>query len=371
MHRSALFRGLGAALAAALAVLGSTAAVPAAASTARPHAAATNPVSVGPNAYGMALGRDGSRAYIAINGSDQAGQTAQVAVVDTATRSVVTTVSLPLRNQWVSEVVVSHDGRRVYVLGGAAVTVLDAATNTAVATYPAPDQPRPAGWYQGSLRSVALSQDDSAIYLGQDGPTAFRQQGNGRVVVLAAATGAAIGTVPIASPYVHGIAFEPDGRTAYVSGNPGGLTHLDVTATPPTVVRTVPQPAGENGSDGIALSPDGRTLYSIVTNSGLIHVIDTGTDTITSNLTFATGFADLRYPTPSPDGGSLYVVDDEVSNPTVLVFDLASGTITDTIDPLIEDVWGLAQAPDGGTLYASGADFQPATGFLSTLPLDR
>src|SRR5208283_1014230 len=86
----------------------------------------------------------------------------------------------------------------------------------------------------------------------------------GTVSVIDAATNTVVATVQVGAVPI-GVAITPTGTRAYVAygGFSGAVSVIDTTASPPEVVATVPVGVGPFG---VAISPDGTRAY--VTNTG-------------------------------------------------------------------------------------------------------
>ena len=111
---------------------------------------------VGPRPRSSAFSPDGARAYVT---SENGGS---VAVVDTATHQVLTTIALTGENVRPMGVVVSPDGQRVFVTTGrgGSVIVIDTATNQATASIQVGERP----W------GIAMSPDGRYVYTA-NGPS--------------------------------------------------------------------------------------------------------------------------------------------------------------------------------------------------------
>jgi YVTN family beta-propeller protein len=208
-------------------------------------------IFVGGAPFGVAITRDGSRAYVA-NGSADA-----VSVIDTATATVSATIPVGMPTLGVA---ITPDGSHAYVTSGGAVVVIDTATATVGATITTtgtgltdPADP---------MLGVAITPDGSQAYVTE------RAAGTVRVIDIATATFGAPITVG-GTPF--GVAITPDGRHAYVAnGNADAVSVID-TATA-TVSATIP--VGDESS-GVAVTPDGSRAYVTNGNAGTVSVIPT------------------------------------------------------------------------------------------------
>lgn len=147
-------------------------------------------ISVGDSPQGMAIKPDGSRVYVANNGSNS------VSVINTSTDAIVTTIavgSAPVK------MVVSPDGSRLYVVNysGGSVSVINTSTNTIATTIPVGSNPT----------DIAISPDGSKVY------TANSSSNSVSIIntTTNAVTTLAVGAWPTA------LAISPDGSKAYVA----------------------------------------------------------------------------------------------------------------------------------------------------------
>jgi YVTN family beta-propeller protein len=118
-----------------------------------------------------------------------------------------------------------------------------------------------------------------------------------------------------------------------------------------TVTATIPV---GNQPNGIVFSPDHTRAY--VTNRGThdraaVSVIDTASNTVAATLDVP-GSDTPIFPAISPDGKTLYIPSE--FNNTVVVFDIASGTVRATI-PIFGEPCGVAITPNGRRGYVSTA----------------
>ena len=146
---------------------------------------------------------------------------------------------------------------------------------------------------------------------------------------------------------VNGVAFCPDGATAYIVANGlGGIALVDTRTN--KVTRVVAQDVGF--AQGIACvdTPGGRFLY-VMSDDGLVKINAQDYMTVavtTLNLGFYDAFA------ASPDGTYVYA---GVADGIVRI-DTTSNVATDSISGLSGEPFAIAFTPDGGTAYATIAD---------------
>ncbi|MCB0933171.1 MAG: beta-propeller fold lactonase family protein [Mycobacterium sp.] len=170
-----------------------------------------------------------------------------------------------------------------------------------------------------------------------------------------------------ASPQ-HGLAFSPDGATAYVTNQSDGTVTVIDTAT--NTVRTTINTGGE--PTGIAVSPDGAAVY-VASRGGSVSVIDTATG---ADKTLAVvGRGRQSGVAVSPDGSTVYVVNS--AERTLSVIDAATGNITADVMVGDEPV-GVAVTRNGRTVYVTNGNsgtvsvIDAATNTVTaTIPADR
>jgi len=260
-----------------------------------------------------------------------------VLVIDTATNTVVTTIS-----GFSGNVAITPDGAFAYVAGGT-VTVIATATNKVVATTTIP----------GGAYGVAIT---------PDGAFAYVVGLSNNVTVIATATNNVVATIQVGiSP--RGIAITPNGAFAYVvnsgSNSPGGPASVSVIATATkAVVATIPV---GRAPLGIAITPNGAFAY--VTNSqefvnirGTVSVISTATNKVVETISVGFGAVAVAI---APDGAFAYVANQGFSleTETVSVIATATNNVVATI-PVGGAVYGqgptnVAITPDGAFAYVT------------------
>lgn len=229
-------------------------------------------------------------------------------------------------------VAVSPDGTKVYTTdaGNDTVSVISVATNAVVATIP-----------------VGANPVD--VVFSHDGQKAFVTGFNGNVVsVIDAATDSFVANIPVSStPYR--IAVSADGTKAYVSHfAPGGS--VDVIDVATNAVTTTIY-AGAWLAD-VAFAPNGQIAY--VAGAGGLIVIDVATDSVAGSIA-------LPDPTGvvfSPDSTVAYLSDP--SGPSLLVLDVVSGTVVDSI-PVGATPRGVDVTSDGSKVYVANTGANTVT----------
>jgi YVTN family beta-propeller protein len=273
--------------------------------------------------------------------------------------AVITTISV---SEWVPSVTLSPDGSYAYVTAfdqdpetgvgslTGSVAVVDTATNTVIASIPVGDQPP---------YTVAFTPDGAYAYvtLGENfgGPT------NNAVAVIDTATRTVITTIPVAG-VPSNVVVTPDGAYAYVANiDRDGLASVAVINTA-TNTRIGDIPAGL-GAFGLAIAdtPNGTLLYVTDEFGNRVQVIDTALNI--RYTTFNVG-SNPRFIAVSPDGTRAYVGNYDDNGP-VQVVDTATNTVVHSI-PVVGPPSGVAVSPDGAYVYVATHGSAPVLQVIDT-----
>lgn len=251
-------------------------------------------ISVTSGPWGVAVSPDGLRAYVACFGTNT------VAVIDTTTHQI--TASIPGLNKPL-DLVVSPDGSRLYVAsqGGNRVDVISTATDTVVASVPVGTGPR----------NVAVTPDGTEVYVTEEGANAVDVIDTSTHTVIATLTGFV---------FPRGVAVSPDGQRVYVTEYGGNKLDIIDTATH-SVVDTI---TGLPIPFGVAVSHDGLLAYVARDGDDSVSVIDLVRNEITDTVP---GFHAPSWLVVTPDDLEVYVVNN--GNETVRVLPAPSGAYPD------------------------------------------
>jgi len=212
---------------------------------------------------GVAVNPSGTRVYTADGGGSN------LVVADATTNTVLTTVALSAGGS-LSGIAVHPDGSRVYVTRSGALSVIDTASNTVVTTVsPLPDQ--------GG--AVAVNPSGTRVYAGYFNNCGGCIPGSGgtRTAVIDTATNTEVGSIPV---WGAGLAINPAGTRMYAADQTSTVNVIDLVTN--TVVTSVPgfyQPAA------IAVNPAGTKVYVIQRDTAGVGIIDTATNTWTTTVT--------------------------------------------------------------------------------------
>ncbi len=151
--------------------------------------------------------------------------------------------------------------------GGGDVAVIDTATNTVVATVPV----------AGIPTGVAVTPDGARAYVTSGASTTGTSN---TVFVIATASNTVVATIP-AESFPFGVAVTPDGQHVYVA-NPNSNTVSVIATASNTVVATVA--VGHDPEGGVAVTPDGAHVYVADEFADTVSVIATASNTVVATV---------------------------------------------------------------------------------------
>ena len=221
---------------------------------------------------------------------------------------------------------VRGDQSLVYVSNASdnTVSVINAGTNTVVATIPV-----------GTLPTlIALTPDNTRAYVAN--------QGSNDVTVINTATNTVVTTIPVGTQ-ATGVAVTPDGTRVYAT-NTGSNTVSVINTATNTVVATIP--VGTN-PQGIKVTPDGTRVYVTNGGTGDVSVITTATNTVVATVPVGINPAIVTF---TPDGTRAYVANMAA---TMLPSSTPSPTRWSPPSPLEHKPTGVVITPDGTLAYVT------------------
>lgn len=304
--------------------------------------------SVGNTPLRGVVSPDGKFVYV-VNNDD-----GSLSIVDTASNSVVKTVT-GIGDKPV-DVAISPDGKRVYVVsqtksgtfttnGIGVVAVVDAASQTIVKTIAVGRSPV----------AVVVSSDGKRVYVANEEPNVSGTGdifNTGMVSVISTDTDGVVAT--IAAGYLPAdLVVSPDNTRLYITNlgpsadSPSGISVVDTTS-----LQTLRHIAVGINPNRIAVSPDGTRLYVTDWSSEKLWVVHTATNSVLSSIEGPTEGVVV-----SPNGRYVYTVQggDNPDN-SVAVVDTATNTIVTTAR--LRLAWDVAVSSDGKRLYAVSYDPQ-------------
>jgi outer membrane autotransporter protein len=278
---------------------------------------------------GAAVRGDESLAYITNFSSNT------VSVINTATNTAVATIPV---GDFPQLIAISPDGTRAYVAnqGSNTVSVINTATNLVVTTIPAGSQPV----------GVGVTPDGAQVYV--------TNRNVNTVSVINTATNLVVTTIPVGGD-PSGVTVTPDGTRAYVVNSGSDNVSVINTATN-TVVATIP--LGFLATpQAVAVTPNGTRAYVTNAFTNSVSVINTATNTVVATIFVGAG-AQPTGVVVTPDGTRVYVTD--AANNTVSVINSATNAVIDTL-PVGAFPQVLGICSNGNALLASGLTFKANT----------
>jgi len=180
------------------------------------------------------------------------------------------------------------------------------------------------------------------VAVREDGLTYFTELFNGGVGITNTQTRTVDGFIPTGSTPI-GLAFSPDGNTAYVT-NLGSQNVGVIDVASAQQVATIFTPAGS--PTVVRVSPDGSRLF-VATASTTVYIVDTESQQIIGNV--QVGFLPNAFAV-HPDGRIIYV--SAANGGSVTEIDMFSGAVlrTFTVGGIPQD---MAVTRDGQRLYVA------------------
>jgi YVTN family beta-propeller protein len=252
-----------------------------------------------------------------------------IAVLDTGTNRVQGTIPVP---QGPHGIVITPDGRKVYVSsdGASTVSVIDTQTDTIVRSIEV--GPNPHG--------LAIAPDGRQVLVG-----AF---GTNQVLLIDTQTDQIVQRLPVPMP--HNSVLSPDGHRAYVGSQQQGATAVVILdLVQGTQVGTVPL---DKTPRGLTLSPDAKQLYVTVAGADAVQVVDLASQRVVGQIPVG---ASPHIVMMLPNGSAGLVVSQGPG--TLDFFDPTRHTVSRTVRVGTNPHW-LAVSADGRTAFVSNEGSQ-------------
>ena len=294
----------------------------------------------------MALSPDGRNLY-AIGGPTYAGSGETLFIYDrdpdTGSLSLLDTIvgveSDISQMTWPREIVVSPDGRHVYLHGlvhyeAEGVIVMRRDVDTGLLEHVETlGTGQSFNYFGGGQRGIVISDDGQYVYTvnGDEQLTAYRRDPyTGRLTEFQTVRDDEGGVTGMNRP--RAITLSPDGRSLYVAESREGRVvtfHRDVTTGQLTFVESLDL----NGATDVTISPDGRFVFVPSYGDDSLKVLSRDTDTgqltlmdvLTDGEDGVDGLNEALWTSVSPDGRHLYVSTRDSGDAGVAVFDLTAG----------------------------------------------
>lgn len=267
-----------------------------------------------------------------------------ITIIQTSTNQVAGSIALPAQDS-PGAMVFSPDGTRVYVVaGGSTVDVVNVSKMKVVSSLAT----------LGGVAGLAISPDGKTLLVPNSGSS--------EAAAIPQAGGPPLANIPLGAMdygnqlYLEygGAAVSPDGQRAYMTNySSGNITVVDTASKKVvTSVPTGPTPVG------VTVSPDGSKAYVANSGGNSVTVIDT-----TTFSTVQIPMPQFSYPSAiaiSPDGTRVYVTGDNVvpdfgnAKCYVFVIDTSSNTVVNSIR--VPYPMALAVSPDGAKIYVVGGN---------------
>jgi YVTN family beta-propeller protein len=252
-----------------------------------------------------------------------------IAVLDTGTNRVQGTIPVP---QGPHGIVITPDGRKVYVSsdGASTVSVIDTQTDKIIRSIEVGTNPH----------GLAISPNGHQVLVGGFGTN--------QVLLIDTSTDQIVGRLPVPMP--HNSALSPDGRMAYVGSQQQGVTAVVILdLLQGTQVGTVPL---EKTPRGLTLSPDAKQLYVTVAGADAVQVVDLISQRVVGQIPVG---ASPHHVVMLPNGSAGLVVSQGPG--TLEFFDPTRHTVSHTIRVSTNPHW-LAVSTDGRTAYVTNEGSQ-------------
>lgn len=281
-------------------------------------------IPVGATPFGIDVTPDGSRVYV----SNSTG--GSVSVIDTASRSVVSTITSDVAATPVG-VFIDASGTYAYVgnYGAGTVTRITVSTGATASI----DVSAAVGGVCLNLLNVALTPNGATLYVAC--------QDQGRVVSVPVAGGGGTVLMSMGGSFPTDVALSADGSTlvSSLSGNDTAFI-LDGAGNASVAVTTGPY--------AVAVSPTTGLAYLAGQTSGDLSVVNTATrSTVGSAIPVGGSLSDIAI---TPDGSTALVA--VVNQDVVRMVSLSTGAVTGTI-PVGDGPQSITISHDGRYAYTA------------------
>jgi YVTN family beta-propeller protein len=296
----------------------------------------------------ITLSPDGTQLYAASRNATTNQIT--LLIISTATNTV--TSSVPLGVGVPMQIAFTPNGARAYIAisqaafsvvtaGTTRVAVVDTATRTLVTSIPF-------GAIYGNI-GVAVNPSGTLVYV--------TDRGESDVYIVSTATNTQAGFIDLANVHNNdditslAIAITPDGSRAYVVNRATSNVTL-IRLSDNAVLQRIPLSLAQSFFfDSISITPDGKRAYITYSSDSRVSVLDTNPASPTYNTEIAvlpTSGAALREIQVRADGGYAFIASGGTDQVLILDTDPASATYNQQIDSI-----GIGHNPAGVAVHPS------------------
>ena len=259
------------------------------------------PISVGPNAHGVAVTPDGTKALVTLSSSAGA-----VKVVSLSDYSILDTIAV---GSYPGAIAIAPDGTKAVVNNQNNVSVIDLATK-AVSTVASP-------CVADTLYDIAVAPDSkSAVTTMFNGSCVTNT-----LAVISLDSGAITSQYTLPATITQGVAIVPGGTSALVSLGIVGTTVKRVALSGGSITSIT----STSSSFGIAVTPDGTEALVASGDGDTVKRVSLSTNAVTGSFDYASN-QDSHNIAISPDGTCAVVV----GSFDVGVLSLSTNTVTKT-----------------------------------------
>jgi YVTN family beta-propeller protein len=268
-----------------------------------------------------------------------------LSVIDPATDRAIATLPLGKRPRGVR---VSADGAQLYIaLSGSPISP----PGTDASTLPPPDRSAD-GIGIVTLDPLALRnilrgpQDPEQTSVSRDGSRLYiANEDKGTASVLEVASGRTIAEFPVGGE-PEGVTTSPDGRFVYVTSEEDNQVSVIDTAANRVITQFGVGPRPRDS----AFLPDSSRAYVTSENGASVVVVDTASHTVIETIRLRGENVRPMGAVVSPDGRRLYVSTGRGG--TVVSIDTKTNAVAGSVKVGVRP-WGLALSPDGTRLYTA------------------
>jgi uncharacterized delta-60 repeat protein len=298
------------------------------------------PIGLGTNLQPLGIAITPDRQYAYVSCADNVANQSYVVAVQLSNNSIAATILINGVNANIGQVVITPDGRFVYVCQNqnGTVSAIQTSNNTLVGTY---------SFGFSQIYSIAISPNYPTSNTGFVGELPSNTLAP---FTINTSTGALTGGTPFtvgSGTGASGLTYSPDGSKLYLLLNNGANDTLyGINSVTQLTVGSVTVGGRATATAWMVISPNGNTAYTPSSSSSLLYVINLNSFTVTSNsLVVGTNPSYI-----SIASNGLYLYTSSLSANTVIAVSTATNTVTNTYTTSSTPYWTAAVASNPGTL---------------------